>query len=37
MRQGRRLLIAVVAALAWASPAQAQIVVQNGESATSCP
>src|SRR4051794_20834872 len=31
MRQGRRLLIAVVVALAWASPAQAQIVVQNGE------
>src|SRR3954453_22592803 len=31
MRQGRRLLIAVVVALAWATPAQAQIVVQNGE------
>src|SRR4051812_13725738 len=31
MRQGRRSLIAVVVALAWASPAQAQIVVQNGE------
>ena len=31
MRQGRRLLVGVVAALAFASPANAQIVVQNGE------
>src|SRR3954452_23426539 len=32
MRQGRKLLLAAIVALAcWASPAQAQIVVQNGE------
>src|SRR5690242_14952069 len=29
--QGRKLLLAVFVALAWASPAHAQIVVQNGE------
>src|SRR5262245_23540608 len=29
--QGRKLLLAAFAALVWASPAQAQIVVQNGE------